>query len=131
MRLPAALLDASALLALVFKEKGANRVWDVVRRGAAISAVNAAEVASRLGSEGWTEEEVEGFFEDSRIEVFPFDRPAALLSGAYRQSARQLGLSLGDRACLATARQLGLAALTADRAWAELELDGVSVICIR
>ncbi|WP_420463246.1 type II toxin-antitoxin system VapC family toxin [Candidatus Palauibacter sp.] len=131
MRLPSALLDASALLALVFEEKGATRVWDAVRRGAAISAVNAAEVASRLGGEGWTREEVEGFFEESSIEVVPFDRPAALLSGSYRQPTRHLGLSLGDRACLATARQLGLAALTADRAWAELELDGVRVICIR
>ncbi len=125
------MLDASALLALVFEEKGATRVWDAVRRGAAISAVNAAEVASRLGGEGWTREEVEGFFEESSIEVVPFDRPAALLSGSYRQPTRHLGLSLGDRACLATARQLGLAALTADRAWAELELDGVRVICIR
>ncbi len=131
MRLPVALLDASALLALVFKEKGATRVWDTLRRGAAISAVNAAEVASRLGGEGWTVEEVEGFFGESALEVVPFDGPAALLSGSYRQPTRHLGLSLGDRACLATARHLGLAALTADRAWAELELDGVSVVCIR
>lgn len=131
MTIPAALLDASALLALVFEEEGAVGVWDAVRRGAAISAVNAAEVASRLGGEGWTPEEVEGFFVEVNIEVVPFDTPAALLSGSYRQLTRHLGLSLGDRACLATARRLGLAAFTADRAWANLELDGVEVVCIR
>ena len=131
MRLPSALLDASALLALVFDEKGSTRVRDAVRKGAAISAVNGAEVASRLGGEGWTREEVEGFFGESGIEIVPFDRTAALLSGSYRQATRHLGLSLGDRACLATARQLGLAAITADRAWTELELDGIRVICIR
>ena len=131
MRFPEALLDASALLALVFEENGATQVRDAVRRGAAISAVNAAEVASRLGVEGWTGRDVEDFFGEFRLEVVPFDGPLALLSGLYRQPTRHLGLSLGDRACLATARRLGRTALTADRAWTQLDLDGVSVICIR
>ncbi|WP_420448907.1 type II toxin-antitoxin system VapC family toxin [Candidatus Palauibacter sp.] len=125
------LLDASALLALVFEEDGAPQVRENVRRGAAISAVNAAEVAARLGGEGWTPDEVEGFFAESNIDVLPFDSSAALLSGSYRRLTRHIGLSLGDRACLATARQLGLTTLTADRVWTELELDGVDIVCIR
>lgn len=125
------LLDASALLALVFEEDGAPRVREAVRRGAAISAVNAAEVAARLGGEGWKPDEVEGFFAESNIDVIPFDAPAALLSGSYRRLTRHIGLSLGDRACLATARRLDLAALTADKVWTELELDGVDIACIR
>lgn len=125
------LLDASALLALVFEEDGAPRVREAVRRGAAISAVNAAEVAARLGGEGWKPDEVEGFFAESNIDVIPFAAPAALLSGSYRRLTRHVGLSLGDRACLATARRLALAALTADRVWTELELDRVDIVCIR
>lgn len=125
------LLDASALLALVFEEDGAPRVREAVRRGAAISAVNAAEVAARLGGEGWKPDEVEGFFAESNIDVIPFDAPAALLSGSYRRLTRHVGLSLGDRACLATARRLALAALTADKVWTELELDRVDIVCIR
>jgi len=39
-------------------------------------------------------------------------------------------LSLGDRACLALGERLGLPVVTADRAWADLDLD-VAVSLIR
>ncbi|WP_420447180.1 type II toxin-antitoxin system VapC family toxin [Candidatus Palauibacter sp.] len=127
----ASVLDASAVLAALFEEPGAERVVRALERGAAISSVNAAEVAARLSQSDWTAGTVASVFDEQGIEIIPFDRETALLSGAYRQSTRHLGLGLGDRACLATARRLGLPALTADRSWADVAIAGVTVVQIR
>jgi len=124
-------LDASAVLAAVLEEPGAVRVERALKRGAAMSSVNVAEVAARLSQDGWSSGDVASVVTRMGIEVIPFDRQAALLSGAYRERTRRQGLGLGDRACLATASRLGLPALTADRSWADLELDGVKVVQIR
>ncbi|MCY3600054.1 MAG: type II toxin-antitoxin system VapC family toxin [Gemmatimonadetes bacterium] len=124
-------LDASAVLAALLKEPGAVRVERALRRGAAMSSVNVAEVAARLSQDGWSSGDVSSVVTGMGIEVIPFDRRTALLSGAYRPRTRRHGLGLGDRACLATARSLGLPALTADRSWAALEIDGVTVVQIR
>ncbi len=96
-----------------------------------MSSVNVAEVAARLSQGGWSTAAVASAIAETGIEVVPFDLPTALLSGAYRPRTRRQGLGLGDRACLATACRLGLPALTADRSWAELAIDGVKVIQIR
>ncbi len=124
-------LDASAVLAAVLEEPGAVRVERALKRGAAMSSVNVAEVAARLSQDGWSSGDVASVVTRMGIEVIPFDRQAALLSGAYRERTRRQGLGLGDRACLATASRLGLPAITADRSWADLELDGVKVVQIR
>lgn len=60
--------------------------------------------------------------EEIGFEIIPFNRDAALAAGALRPATRRLGLLLGDRACLALARTLGVPALTADRAWLALDL---------
>ena len=125
------LLDASAMLALVFKEPGAEVVVEALRSGVCMSSVNAAEVAARLHEEGWQAPQVALVFDELGVRVLPFAVDVALLSGRYRAATRSLGLGLGDRACLATARIQGCPLLTADRAWAELDLEGVEVRCIR
>ena len=96
-----------------------------------MSSVNVAEVAARLSQDGWSSATVASVVAEMGIEVIPFDRQAALLSGAYRTKTRRQGLGLGDRACLATACRLGLPALTADRSWADVDIDGVSVVQVR
>ncbi|MYE82442.1 MAG: type II toxin-antitoxin system VapC family toxin [Gammaproteobacteria bacterium] len=121
-------LDASAVLADVFHEPGADVVLDALESGAVISAVNAEEVASKLHGGGWKDEDVALVFEG--IEIVPFDARHALLSGRYRPVTRSLGLGLGDRACLATATLRGWPALTADRAWVNLDV-GAEIVCIR
>ena len=125
------LLDASAVLAALFEEAGAARVARALERGAAMSSVNLGEVAARLSREGWSSATVASVVAEMGIEVIPFDRRTALLSGAYRPVTRRLGLGLGDRACLATACRLGLPALTADRSWADVSIAGVTVVQIR
>jgi len=123
-------LDASAVLAAVLKEPGAVRVERALKRGAAMSSVNVAEVAACLSQDGVSSVTVARVVEELGVEIIPFDRQAALLSGSYRMRTRRLGLGLGGRACLATASRLGLPALTADRSWDDLDIDGVNVMQI-
>ncbi|WP_419858213.1 type II toxin-antitoxin system VapC family toxin [Candidatus Palauibacter irciniicola] len=124
-------LDASAVLAALLNEPGAVRVERALKRGAAMSSVNVAEVAARLSQDGLSSVTVASVVRGLGVEIIPFDRQTALLSGAYRPQTQRHGLGLGDRACLATASSLGLPVLTADRTWADLDIDGVKVVQIR
>ena len=123
-------LDASALLALVFKEPGADVVVEALKAGTQMSAVNAAEVASCLHREGRTASNISILFEELPISILPFDLNSAMVCGRYRPDTDHLGLGLGDRACLATACLQAGTALTADRAWAQLDLQGFDIRCI-
>ena len=124
-------LDASATLAVIFEETGADAVALALRSGAAMSTVNAAEVSARLHQDRWTDPEVALAFEELGIELLPFGPETAMLSGKYRNATTHLGLGLGDRACLATACLEQCPALTADQSWRQLELVGVEIRCIR
>jgi ribonuclease VapC len=64
------------------------------------------------------------------IEVVPFDADDARAAGELSLVTRDAGLSLGDRACLALARRLDVPAVTADRAWLNVDA-GVDVVCVR
>ena len=123
-----AVLDASAVLAYVYDEPGAPIVA-VSLRDAVVSAVNAAEVVTKLmerDSPGRARED----FRRLRLEIAPFDLQQAYLVADLRAPTRAFGLSLGDRACLALARTLRLPALTADGRWSEVDV-GVEVRLIR
>ncbi|BDG20216.1 hypothetical protein TthSNM11_24190 (plasmid) [Thermus thermophilus] len=128
-------LDASALLALLKGEPGAERVAEALERGAYLSAVNLAEVLSKLADWGEDPAEAQARMEQvgllgAAVEVLPFTGEDALEVARLRALTRAYGLSFGDRACLALARRLGLPALTAERAWAELGL-GIPVEVLR
>ncbi|WP_029889330.1 type II toxin-antitoxin system VapC family toxin [Polycyclovorans algicola] len=124
-------LDTSALLASLYGEPGKLRVDAVLLGGEACwSAVNYAEFATKCCAGGMTADEVELIAAAYELRVVPFDAPLALATGALRNATRHLGLSLGDRACLALGQQLGATVLTADRAWSALEI-GITIECIR
>ena len=129
--MPQVVLDASAVLAVVLEESGADVVAEVLRSGAAMSTVNVAEVAARLHQDGWSGSEVALVFESLGIEVLPFAPEAALLSGRLRTATKELGLGLGDRACLASGLVEGCPVLTSDRSWLELDIAGIDIRCIR
>jgi PIN domain nuclease of toxin-antitoxin system len=75
-------------------------------------------------------EEAEDALGGLGLDVRAFDERAAWEAGALRAGTRKAGLSLGDRACLALARDLGVPALTADAAWAKVP-SGVEVRLVR
>jgi PIN domain nuclease of toxin-antitoxin system len=123
-------LDASALIALMYQESGSAVVEQAIDEGAAISTVNVAEVAAKLNDAGMDDDAVREALDALDIEVHTFDRVQAYRSGLMRAQTKSSGLSLGDRACLALAAELGLPAVTADRAWAGLAV-GVTIRVIR
>ena len=122
-------LDSSALLCLLNGEVGAERVAEALPF-AVIGAVNLAEVVTKLRERGLSVEEVEEALGGFNLEVRPFTALQAYATGHLRQATRSQGLSLGDRACLALAVELGAPALTADQAWGKVEV-GAAVEVIR
>src|SRR6185295_11380788 len=119
---PGVVLDASAILALVREEKGAERVERAIWRGAMVSAVNWAEVLSELAEDGENVEEsgprVRQVIEKTgALELISFDEAQAEHVARLRLPTKSLGLSLADRACLALGRIHRLPVLTTDRAW--------------
>jgi PIN domain nuclease of toxin-antitoxin system len=131
----ALVLDASALLAHLRDEPGADVVAEAVAGGAAISAVNLAEVFSRAADRGADPATLAAELTrigllDGAITVEPFTAADAIEMARLRPLTRVAGLSLGDRACLALARRLGAPALTADAAWQGVD-HGVELRSIR
>ena len=115
-------LDASAFLAFLFREKGSDRVGPHVD-DSCLSAVNLSEVIGRFVRDGHDHREVLNRILATSIEIVPFDASDAALAASLIPATRPLGLSLGDRACLALAIKRGIPALTADQTWARLSLD--------
>jgi ribonuclease VapC len=131
-----AILDASALLAHLRDEPGAQVVGDAIAEGAAISAVNLAETLSRAAGRGADPSELverltRAGLLDGAVVVEPFTAEDAIDVAHLRPLTRDAGLSLGDRACLALARRLGVPALTADTSWLGIERLGVELVQIR
>lgn len=124
------ILDASAILALLWNEPGSEQVEAVVER-AAVCAVNWSEVAAVLSDRGMSVETARTALDALPVAaIVPFDRELSEIAGSLRRETRRAGLSLGDRACLALAMQRKLPAITADRAWTTLGL-GAEVRLIR
>jgi PIN domain nuclease of toxin-antitoxin system len=123
-----AALDASAVLALLLGEPGAEAVALRLPK-AVIGAVNAAEVLGKLVGAGMPAADARTALEALGIDVVPFDREQAVDVGALRRVTSSAGLSLGDRACLALARSRAAEAVTMDAAWAGLD-TGVRVVVI-
>jgi PIN domain nuclease of toxin-antitoxin system len=119
--MPSCLLDASAVIALFANEPGAERVREWIRTGeAGLATVNLAEIAARLVAKGAEPAAAERHCRLLGLELLPLDDRTAFASASLLPRTRRLGLSLGDRVCLATAQLHGVPAVTADRTWAEV-----------
>jgi ribonuclease VapC len=128
-------LDASALLAYLGDEPGADVVADVIAGGATISSVNLGEALNTLAARGSDPVDVASRLTDrglldGAIAVEPFTTTDAIEVARLRPLTHSAGLSLADRACLALARRLSTSVLTADHAWTGLTI-GVDVRTIR
>ena len=122
-------LDASALLAMLNDEPGGDHVVTVLPL-AMISTVNLSEVVAKLAEHGMPEPVIQSALEGLGLRVIDFDRAMAYRCGMLRSMTKTLGLSLGDRACIALGMQRDTAVVTADRAWSQLDL-GIDVRVIR
>jgi PIN domain nuclease of toxin-antitoxin system len=128
MKVAEIILDSSAALAFFTGEPGGA---DIPRyKSSLICAVNYAEIVGRLTDWGLDGASVDSTLKRIRFQIEPFDEYRALLAAHLRRDPSTRRLSLGDRACLSLALRSGLPVLTADRAWAELEV-GVDVRLIR
>lgn len=124
-----AILDASAILAVLQDEPGADRVYPALP-GALVSAVNYAEVMSKLVEGGADRHKARQHVLALGIRVVDFDAGLADRVGELRRLTRHLGLSLADRACLALAEREQGSAFTGDRTWLGSVL-GIDVQVIR
>jgi PIN domain nuclease of toxin-antitoxin system len=122
-------LDSSALLAILFFEPGCERVADFVPQSC-MTTVNLAEVLGRLARDGRALDQMLDQLDRMGIAWIDFDRELAIVAAALLPQTAPFGLSLGDRACLALARMRRLPAVTADRAWARLDL-GIAIELVR
>ncbi len=114
-------LDASALIAAILEEPGAEAV---TRRlpGSMISSVNLVEVGTRLVDIGYDPSLVLEHIDALGVAVVPFDQDLAVRTFQLRASTRAAGLSLADRACLALAVREQATAVTSDRAWKRVDV---------
>ena len=123
--------DSSAVLAFLYDEAGGDKVRPDLPDGI-ISAVNAAEVLAVLVRNGVPLDDASLALQKTRLKVEAFS-----LAGAARTAAlvppqfRSLSLSLGDRACMATALLMQLPVVTAEREWAGLKVPDLQIELIR
>lgn len=119
-------LDASAILAYLYNEKGADVVEEALNQDACISIVNWAEVLSKLNDKNEDVSVFSAKFKreiSSEFKILPMTQADAIKTAQLRLKTKKIGLSLGDRACLALGLRLGSPVVTADRAWSNLSLD--------
>ncbi|MDF0490136.1 type II toxin-antitoxin system VapC family toxin [Sphingomonas sp. H39-1-10] len=123
-------LDASAVLALVRDEPGADKVAPHVGQ-AALSAVNLQEVVKELLLSGLDTATIRELLDELRFDIRAHDVEAAYAAAGMHAQTKEFGRGLGDRSCLALAMQLGVPALTADREWKKVKVKGLKVEHIR
>lgn len=123
-------LDASAILAIINGEPGHEELQPEMLVDAVCSTVNLAEVQGKLLSWGWSSSEA---WEDATTpihEAVTFDDEQARVAGDLILETRKLGLSLGDRACLALGIALNAPIYTAEKSWSKLKI-GAKIYAIR
>ena len=129
-RVSRVVLDASAVMAVIQAEPGREQLTPAILASAVCSTVNLAEVQAKLVSRGLTPQQA---WEDATspiVEIVPFNAVQARICGDLVTQTKPLGLSLGDRACLALAIALDAPVYTAERMWKKLK-PGIPIHIIR
>lgn len=120
-------LDSSAILAVILNEEGSEIVAPLLD-GGKVSSVNIAETFSKLAEKGQLTRSTVEDFQHLGLEIIDFDYEQAVKAAELRPLTRHLGLSLGDRSCLALAILQNAVAVTADRDWKGLPFCTVQII---
>ena len=123
-------LDASALLALIQNETGADVIRPLLKRSV-MSTINVAEVLTALQRVEIQPKDAIVSIRDVILGIIPFDVEQAQCAAELQPYVRHKGLSLGDRACIALGQKLQAPIYTADKIWGELQLDNITINIIR
>ncbi|EDX87679.1 hypothetical protein S7335_5389 [Synechococcus sp. PCC 7335] len=123
-------LDASAVLAFINEEPGAETVEQYLNN-AAISAANLSEVVAKLMEKGLSKALTVELIEALNLKVVAVCEEQAITAGVLRLATKPLGLSLGDRLCIALGKYLKKPIVTTDRQWQKLDIEGVAVRLVR
>lgn len=123
-------LDASAILAIIFQERGAERLTDDIMDHSVIGTVNLAEVQSKLIKKGFDPEEAWESALSLVTAAEPYTSEQARIAGDLITKTEKYGLSLGDRSCLALAIALKAPVYTTEQIWRNLKL-GIPIHVIR
>jgi ribonuclease VapC len=127
----AKVFDSSAVLAFLYNETGGDAIIADLPDGL-ISAVNAAEVLAVLVRNEVPIREAMLVLQKTHLKVVEFGMNHAIQTARMLgPEFRKLGISLGDRACMATAIVEEMPAVTADRVWSAVQMSGLQVECIR
>jgi len=116
------ILDASALLAVLHREPGSEKLTAELMSRAVCSTVNIAEVHSKLVKDGVPPDDAWRATLGLIHEAVTFSMEHAKLAGSLTSKTRSLGLSLADRACLALAIAMDRPVYTTDRSWKNLQI---------
>ncbi|PWQ95404.1 type II toxin-antitoxin system VapC family toxin [Leucothrix pacifica] len=116
------LLDASALLAAIHNELGGELVQQIIEESA-VSSVNWSEVLQKLNRAGADTQAITAALKALGLEIIVFNEDDATIAASLWPETKSLGLSLADRACLATGRRLKLTVVTADKVWQSLDAE--------
>ena len=122
--------DASAILALLQQERGAETLTEEIRSRAIVSTVNLAEVQAKLVKKGNDPDKSWAAALSTVRAVEPYTSEQARISGDLIAITEKYGLSLGDRSCLALAIALKAPVYTTEQVWRGLKL-GVPIHVIR
>ncbi len=123
-------LDASAVLALLRGEAGADEVASHIGN-AILSAVNLQEVAKEMLREGAEMKDIRVILDELGLEVRAHDAEAAYQSAQLFEKTKEFGRGIGDRSCMALGLQLKLPVLTADREWQKVKIRGLKLHHLR
>jgi ribonuclease VapC len=120
-------LDSSAILAVIFQEKGFDIVEPLLGNSL-VSTINVAEIFTKLAKKGILNQKMIEDFQQLGIEMTDFDFEQATKAAELRPLTKHLGLSLGDRCCLALAILNKTTAVTADKDWQSLTCCPIELI---
>lgn len=121
--------DSSAILTLYYGEPGKKKVRSLLDKSEPlISTVNLCEVFTKLMEAGLSHDAIRESFAGLEIEAVEFNSDQALKAAELRVVTKHLGLSLGDRACLALTILNDATAVTADQNWGSLDVCRIELI---
>jgi len=114
--------DASSLLAVAFREPGADRARAALR-GSFVSSVNWSEVMQKVAARSGDTSHLRQLFGGLGVGIVPFSAEHAERAAALYPNTKAYGLSLGDRACLALGLMTSREVYTAESIWANVALE--------